>query len=79
MGGTIKIMVKEHTITIKDSGIGIPKEHQAEIYERFYRATNQVGGFGLGLNIVHKICMAYGIGIDFKSKVGEGTKFILSF
>ncbi|HIP41075.1 MAG TPA: HAMP domain-containing histidine kinase [Campylobacterales bacterium] len=79
INGTIKIIVNNNTITIQDSGIGIPKEHQAEIYERFYRATNQVGGFGLGLNIVHKVCTAYDIGIDFKSKVNEGTTFTLSF
>ena len=79
INGTIKIIVKNNTITIQDTGIGIPKEHQTEIYERFYRATNQVGGFGLGLNIVHKVCMAYGIAIDFKSKVNKGTTFTLSF
>ena len=79
IGGKIDIEVKDKKIVIKDTGIGIPKEHQSEIYERFYRATNQVGGFGLGLNIVHKICSFYRIGITFKSSVNEGTTFFLIF
>ncbi len=79
IAGKIEIIIKNNTISIKDTGIGIPKEHQSEIYERFYRATHQVGGFGLGLNIVHKVCKAYSIGIDFESKVDEGTTFTLTF
>ena len=78
VGGAIDITLDKKTITIKDTGIGIPKEHQAEIYERFYRATNQVGGFGLGLNIVHKVCKAYGIEISLTSKVNEGSTFVLA-
>ncbi len=77
VGGSIDITLEKNSITIKDTGIGIPKEHQAEIYERFYRATNQVGGFGLGLNIVHKVCRAYGIEISLTSKVNEGSTFVL--
>jgi two-component system OmpR family sensor kinase len=79
VGGSIYITLEKKSITIKDTGIGIPKEHQAEIYERFYRATNQVGGFGLGLNIVHMVCEAYGIEISLTSKVNEGSSFVLSF
>jgi two-component system OmpR family sensor kinase len=79
IGGKIEIVLKEKTIVIKDTGIGIAKEHQNGIYERFYRATNQVGGFGLGLNIVYKVCQEYNIEIDFESKVNEGTTFWLRF
>jgi len=78
-GGTVKVILNNKTITIQDSGIGIPKEHQAEIYERFYRATKQVGGFGLGLNIVYKVCKAYSIGIELESEVDKGTTFTLLF
>lgn len=77
--GTILITFKDNSIFIEDTGIGIPKEHQSEIYERFYRATHQVGGFGLGLNIVYKICKDYNIKIEFRSKVNKGTIFILTF
>jgi len=79
INGAIKISIINNSIIIKDTGIGIPKKDQKAIYERFYRATNQVGGFGLGLNIVHKVCEAYDIGIEFESKVEVGTTFVLSF
>ncbi|RUM70401.1 MAG: sensor histidine kinase [Sulfurovum sp.] len=79
IGGKIEIVLKEKTIMIKDTGIGIAKEHQKGIYERFYRATNQVGGFGLGLNIVYKVCKEYNIKIDFESTVDKGTTFWLRF
>jgi len=79
MGGEIEIILKDREIIIKDTGIGIAKEHQKGIYERFYRATNQVGGFGLGLNIVYKVCQEYNIEIDFKSEVNKGTTFWLRF
>jgi len=79
IGGKIEIVLKENTIMIKDTGIGIAKEHQKGIYERFYRATNQVGGFGLGLNIVYKVCKEYNIEIDFESTVDKGTTFWLRF
>jgi len=79
IGGAIEITLSDNTIMIKDTGMGIGKEHQKGIYERFYRATNQVGGFGLGLNIVHKVCETYGIKIKFESKINEGTTFSLRF
>jgi len=79
VNGSIEITIVENTIIIKDSGMGIPKKHQKEIYERFYRATHQVGGFGLGLNIVHKVCRTYNIGIKFESTVDKGTTFFLTF
>jgi two-component system OmpR family sensor kinase len=79
IGGTIEVLVEKEKITITDTGIGIPKKDQATIYERFYRASDQVGGFGIGLNIVDKVCKVYNIGIEFESEVGEGTVFRLSF
>ena len=79
IGGKIEVKLLENRLIISDTGVGIAKKKQSAIYERFYRATDQVGGFGLGLNIVHKVCMAYGIGIEFESAEGEGTVFILEF
>lgn len=77
--GLIVITIVDNLLVVKDTGIGIPKKNQAAIYERFYRASEQVGGFGLGLNIVDKVCKTYGIGIAFESKVGVGTTFTLTF
>jgi two-component system OmpR family sensor kinase len=79
INGAINISIEKNKIIIKDTGIGIPKQDQKAIYERFYRATNQVGGFGLGLNIVHKVCEVYDIDISFDSKVEVGTTFVLRF
>ncbi|CAA6823733.1 MAG: Two-component system histidine kinase DccS [uncultured Sulfurovum sp.] len=79
VNGTIKITIVDNRLIIKDTGVGISKKDKEAIYERFYRASDQVGGFGLGLNIVHKVCQAYDIGIEMDSKVGVGTTFILSF
>ncbi len=79
IGGKIEVKLLKNRLIISDTGVGIAKKKQSAIYERFYRATEQVGGFGLGLNIVHKVCTAYGIGIEFESKEGEGTVFILGF
>ncbi len=79
IGGAIEITLESNSIIIKDTGIGIAKEHQKGIYERFYRATNQVGGFGLGLNIVYKVCQEYNIKIDFESILNKGTTFWLKF
>jgi len=79
LGGSIKISIQDKTLTIKDSGIGIEKNRQKEIYDRFYRGTEQRGGFGLGLNIVYNICQNYDIGIDMKSQEGVGSSFILTF
>ena len=77
--GSIKIIVEGRNLIIEDTGIGIPKKDQSSIYDRFYRASKQVGGFGLGLNIVHKVCEVYDIGIEFESELGKGTTFTLSF
>ncbi len=79
IGGEIEVKLLSNSLIISDTGTGIAKNKQSAIYERFYRATDQVGGFGLGLNIVHKVCKDYGIGIEFESKEGEGTVFVLKF
>ena len=79
IGGKIEVKLLKNRLIISDTGVGIAKKKQSAIYERFYRATEQVGGFGLGLNIVHKVCTDYGIGIEFESKEREGTVFILGF
>ena len=78
-GGFIGINVKNTTLSIKDGGIGISKKAQNEIYKRFFREESSEGGFGLGLNIVYKICKEYDIKMDLISKKGEGSTFIFNF
>lgn len=77
--GKIEIVLKNRELIIKDSGIGIPKYKIKDIFNRYYRATNQSGGFGLGLNIVNMICKTYNIKIEVDSFEDKGTTFKLIF
>lgn len=77
--GSIKITLKNQELIIEDSGIGIDKNSLDDIFKRYFRATNQSGGFGLGLNIVSQICKRYDIKIVIESEVDFGTKFVLKF
>lgn len=77
--GKINITLQNNILTIKDSGIGIEKEKLDKIFERYYRATNSVGGFGIGLDIVYSICKNYHITIDVQSQLHKGTTFTLNF
>ena len=74
-GGKIKVSLKNGILTIEDNGIGISKKDQESIFKRYYRATTQDGGFGMGLNIVYKICKEYKIDINVQSTPKVGTTF----
>jgi len=75
--GTIYISLKNKILFIKDTGIGIDEKKIKNVFNRFYRATTESGGFGLGLNIVHEICEEYSIKIIMDSKLKVGTIFTL--
>ena len=68
-------------ITINDNGIGIAEEHLPFIFNRFYRADesrlNDHGGTGLGLSITKMLADKYNIKISVRSKLNEGTSFII--
>ena len=74
-GGKVRILVE-------DSGPGIPKEHQARLFERFYRVddarSRDLGGTGLGLAIVKHLALANGGDVSVESDVGKGSRFIVS-
>ncbi len=69
------------TITISDQGMGIPQTDQRHLFERFFRAKNatSIQGTGLGLNIVKRYSEMMNGNVEFRSKEGEGTTFILKF
>lgn len=66
-------------ISIKDNGIGISKEDQKHLFERFFRGHNatHIQGTGLGLNIVAKYAELMNASLDFESKENKGTTFII--
>jgi signal transduction histidine kinase len=68
------------TLTITDSGIGVPQEHQARIFERFERAVSveNFGGLGLGLYIAKEITLAHGGTISLRSTPGQGAAFTVT-
>jgi two-component system OmpR family sensor kinase len=78
-GGNISISLQNKILSIKDDGIGINLKDKKNIFNRYYRATTQDGGFGMGLNIVYKICKEYGIKIDVDSELNIGSTFSFDF
>ena len=69
-------------VSVKDTGVGIPKNNIKKIWERFYESDVSRGkdkkGTGLGLAIVKEIIQAHGENIDVVSTEGVGTEFIFS-
>ena len=86
-GGNVIVRVfrQEKTVylEVEDTGIGIPKEHQERIFERFYRVdksrSKSTGGTGLGLAIVKHIVMQNHARLELQSEQGEGTKITVVF
>ena len=81
--GKITINLTEKLFLISDTGIGIKKENQSRIFERFFMEdkarSKENGGTGLGLAIVKHIIETLGYKIEVISKVNVGTKFIIYF
>ena len=77
VGGTLN----GKKVIVADTGIGIPKDQQERIFERFYRVdkshSKETGGTGLGLSIVKHGAMLHGAQICVESEVGKGTKIEL--
>ena len=86
-GGSVTVSVSQKTneicVSVKDTGIGIPPEHQDKIFERFYRVdkshSKQSGGTGLGLSIVKHAVQYHHGKIVLASQVNVGTTITVLF
>lgn len=86
-GGKVEISVTniigKSVLTVRDTGIGIPTEHQNHIFERFYRVdkshSKETGGTGLGLSIVKHAVACQGAILQLESKENLGTRVTVTF
>lgn len=86
-GGNVCICLTENEesvcISVKDNGVGIPKEDQSRVFERFYRVdkshSKEIGGTGLGLSIVKHGVSFLGGEVELESTPGQGTEITVSF
>lgn len=86
-GGIVNVEVKNEEgkvrLTVKDNGVGISKQDQERIFERFYRVdksrSKAVGGTGLGLSIVKHAAMIHKATIKVDSVLGMGSRFTVIF
>ena len=85
--GTVRVSLKQEDDSIvwrvRDNGIGIPKEDQEHIFERFYRVDKargrETGGTGLGLSIVKQMVKMHDGTISVRSDPGKGSEFVVTF
>ncbi|EIF51263.1 HAMP domain-containing sensor histidine kinase [Sulfurovum sp. AR] len=75
--GEIEVSLTENYFSVKDNGIGISKEDQKSIFDRFKSTNSLHGGFGVGLDIVNQICKEYHIKIELESEPKKGSTFRL--
>lgn len=86
-GGEVNVILQSDLqdgfIVVKDTGIGIAKEEQSRIFERFYRTdktrNRETGGTGLGLAITYKTVVMHNGAIEVESEEGVGTTFSIQF
>jgi len=82
-GGSVSIHVEHNRLVVRDTGIGIPAEHQDRIFERFYRVdkshSKASGGTGLGLSIVKHAVAYHKAEIQLESSPGRGTAITIQF
>ncbi len=85
-GGDIRIQVGARegraVVSIQDPGMGIPRERQAQVFQRFYRAheglASDRGGMGIGLHLSEQLILSHGGRLWFESEEGKGSTFSFS-
>lgn len=85
-GGSVSVRITpapRPTVTVSDTGIGIPQKHLSRVFERFYRVdkshSKSVGGTGLGLSIVKHAAAYHNADISINSEIGKGTSVTVEF
>ena len=83
-GSTVVIRLDEQTLSVVDQGIGIAKQNQAKVFDRFYRSDEartrgHGSGYGLGLAIARAVADKNGYQLSVKSEAGQGSTFSLHF
>jgi two-component system OmpR family sensor kinase len=73
------ILNNNNILSVKDFGIGISLEDQKEIFKRYKRGNNNEGGFGIGLDIVKRICEEYNLILTLESQMNKETVFSIDF
>ena len=80
---TVSPLEKGASVSVKDTGIGIPKKYQERIFERFFRVdksrSKATGGTGLGLAIVKHITQLHDAKLEISSEESKGTEIIVTF
>ncbi|MFQ5644149.1 MAG: sensor histidine kinase [Thiogranum sp.] len=74
--GCVRITLDNYSLSVSDTGIGIPTQQLDEVFKPFYSTR---GGEGIGLSLVRRICQHYGWQVKVSSQVGKGTRFRLNF
>jgi heavy metal sensor kinase len=82
-GGSVRVELSQEpevhaiAVAVRDTGVGIPREHLDRIFERFHKvdASRTEGGFGLGLSLAREIAKAHGGTIHVESEPGRGSVF----
>ena len=75
----IEINLENNILKVKDFGIGISSDEQKMIFKRYKRGNNIEGGFGIGLDIVKRVCEEYALPLFLESKINEQTVFTIDF
>jgi signal transduction histidine kinase len=76
--GDIRVRLDEHSLSVTDTGLGIPHAALDKVFQRLYKGAHSEGA-GIGLSLVKKICDRYGWSISLDSIEGQGTLAVLQF
>lgn len=76
--GSVTLRLEGHSLSVSDTGLGIPREAMDRVFQRLYKGPHSQGA-GIGLSLVKKNCDRHGWHIKLESEEGRGTVAVLSF